>query len=327
MARIEASTLTEKEPFSKTAWIFPGQGTQRVGMGYKLYTNHPTACDIISKADEIVGRSLSKIMFRGPDEDLDQTKNAQPAIFTLNHAWLETLRREKMPGFDSLAVITAGHSLGEYNALVAAGALSFEDGLTLVQARAEAMQYACEVNPGSLVAVQNLRPDDLDYLTDQLKLEIAAFNTADQTVLGGTLSNIEKGIKWLEEKELRPFPLKVAGAFHTSLMRPAQERFAKVLKEVKFNSPTITVVGNVNAQPLTNSQEIRQELINQFTNPVKWQDISRYFHNLGITQTLEVGEWGILTRMNTKIIGGVVAGAILTTAGLTGAILWYRHKH
>lgn len=311
----------------KTALIFPGQGTQEVGMGHKLYERYPLAAYLYGLADGILGYAISKISFEGPKEELDQTINTQPAIFVLNHLFYEVLKGRKKRDFDSIS-FTAGHSLGEYNALVAAGAFSFADGLKLVQARSRAMQMACQTNPGGLLAV--IKPtEEIVLRLKELGLEIALDNAPGQTVFGGRKAVSDEAAAWLKENNIRAINPGVAGAFHTSLMEPAIGPFSKALQKIEIRDCEIPVIANTTAQPIRKAEDIRQELIQQLTHTVLWKDTITYLDQQGVHRFIEVGEKQILTNMVKRIIiGGVIGTTTIAIAGgIIAAVLSKHHPH
>lgn len=320
----ERECKVEQEPIPKTAWIFPGQGTQEVGMGQKLYDRYPAVRRIYNDADQILGYPISQVSFQGPESLLTQTIHAQPAIFVYNHACFSILKDQRRQEFVHPAAFVAGHSLGEYNALVAAGALTFGDALKLVQERAKAMEFACQVNPGGMLAVVDLSEKVLTSLTKEFNLEVSTINTHDQIVLGGRLEDLAEAENWLSANKHRARRLNVAGAFHTTLMMPAVGPFSKALDKTKVQNSTIPVIANTTVKVLQISKEIRKELLAQITGPVFWLQTVTYLDQQGINVTLEVGEKGILTNMNKKIVGGLTVGVVVTITGVAAAVLWQR---
>lgn len=324
MARIEAPFLEEKEPQTKLALLFPGQGTQRVGMGKELYQRYQSIRQLFQLGSEICGYDLTKICFEGPQEVQDRTENAQVAIFVVNHAYFLALcEAGKLP--QNKIALTAGHSLGEYNALVAANAISFEDGLRLVTVRAKSMQHACEMSPSGMLAIMNISSNDLSQVTQKFGLEVSVLNTDDQIVVGGPADRLDEARAWLANKKIKASPLPVAGAFHTTFMAPAVEPLSDVIASIDFKMPQIDVVANTTAQVIKKAQEIPGELISQLTKPVLWKETITSLTKSGIDSTLEIGERGILSNMNKKVIGGVIAGAVMTITGVAAAVLWHHH--
>lgn len=297
----------EVEPYSETAWIFPGQGSQFVGMGQDLFTNSRLARRRYRKADKALDlpSSISGVSFRGPEATLNQTLYAQPAIFIFNYICERLL--EKQGIVSSNKKMVAGHSLGEYNALVAAGALSFKEALWLVGERGKAMSKACVVNPGGMVALPLRETDEkLVEMMELFGLEKSVINGHEQTVLAGSHKSLEEAAKWRQEKGIKGTNLIVEGAFHSSLMKPAVEDFSKALAQVKIKRARIPIVGNTTATFIQSPEKIRHELLNQLTRPVLWKDSLVLMTRNGIGQTIEIGDKGILSKMNLKVNGGKI---------------------
>ena len=288
---------------SSTAWTYPGQGIQFVGMGRDLFMVNNFARRTYQKADKILGFPISAISFKGPEEDLNQTRNSQPAIFVFNRI-CEQLLKKQNPGLRNEKMV-AGHSLGQYNALVAAGALTFDEALWLVGERGKAMKKACLENPGGMVALP-LRENDgrLLEMMDRFGLEKSIINSHEQTVLAGTHKALEEAAKWRQEQGIKGTQLSVEGAFHSSLMEPAVEDFSKALDCVEIKSAKIPIVANTTATLIRTPQEIREELVNQLTHAVLWKDSLVLMTRNGIGQTVEIGDKGILSNMNQKVNGG-----------------------
>jgi [acyl-carrier-protein] S-malonyltransferase len=288
------------------AYVFPGQGAQFVGMGKNLYDSSALAKELFEKANEILGFRITDLMFSGTDEDLRQTKVTQPAIF------LHSVILAKTLGADFNPDMVAGHSLGEFSALVANGALSFEDGLILVSKRALAMQKACEIEPSTMAAVLKME----DELVEQVCAEIdeivvpANYNSPGQIVISGSLKGIELASARLSELKGRVLPLKVGGAFHSPLMNPAKEELAKAIQSTPFHQPICPIYQNVNASPETDPEKIKQNLIDQLTSPVRWTQI---MHNMiadGATSFTELGPGAVLQGLVKKVSSEV------STAGM-----------
>ena len=291
------------------AYIFPGQGAQFTGMGLDLYNNSQMAHELFEKANEILGFRITDIMFEGTADQLKQTNVTQPAIF------LHSVILAKVLGNSFQPEMVAGHSLGEISALVAAGVLSFEDGLQLVSKRAEAMQKACEIMPSTMAAVLGLDDQIVEEVCDAVDGVVVAanYNCPGQLVISGEFSAIETACELLKEKGARrALVLPVGGAFHSPMMEPAREELAAAIKATKFNEPTCRVYQNVPAKAITTALEIKENLIKQLTAPVKWTQSIQSMIADGGTQFIEVGPGKVLQGLMRKIDRSVeAAGASL----------------
>ncbi|CAL2101263.1 Malonyl CoA-acyl carrier protein transacylase [Tenacibaculum sp. 190130A14a] len=291
------------------AYIFPGQGAQFTGMGLDLYENSPLAQELFEKANDILGFSITDVMFEGTAEELKQTKVTQPAIF------LHSVILAKVLGDDFKPEMVAGHSLGELSALVANGVLSFEDGLTLVSKRAMAMQKACEMQPSTMAAVLGLEDAIVEEVCESIDGVVVAanYNCPGQLVISGEIEAVEKACEVLTEKGARrALLLPVGGAFHSPMMEPAREELAKAIEETTFNEPTCPVYQNVAAKAVTNPTEIKENLIAQLTAPVKWTQCVQAMIADGGTEFVEVGPGKVLQGLMRKIDRSVSAsGAAL----------------
>jgi len=288
------------------AFVFPGQGSQFVGMGKDLYDNNPLAKELFDKADEILGYKITDIMFAGTDEELKQTKVTQPAVFLHSVITALCLGEEFNPA------MVAGHSLGEFSALVAAGALNFEDGLKLVYARAMAMQKACEKAPGTMAAIVKLDDDQIEKVCAEITSEgsdgivvPANYNSPGQLVISGNVEAINKACKeFLELGAKRALVLQVSGAFHSPLMKPAQDELEAAIAATEFHTPKCPIYQNVDAKPHTDPEEIKQNLIKQLTSSVRWKYEVEQMLADGATDFTECGPGKALQGMIAKIAKG-----------------------
>lgn len=280
------------------AYIFPGQGAQFVGMGLDLYEKSGEAKQLFEEANKILGFSITDVMFSGTEEDLKQTKVTQPAIF-LHSVILSRVLGEKFQ-----PQMVAGHSLGEFSALVANKTLSFEDGLQLVFKRALAMQKACELQAGTMAAVLGLEDAVVEEVCSKVEgiVTPANYNCPGQLVISGELSAVEKACELMKEAGAkRALILPVGGAFHSALMKPAEEELAKAIESTRFNKPLCPVYQNVTTTAIINESEIKQNLINQLTAPVKWTQSIQQMISDGASEFIEVGPGKVLQGLVKKI--------------------------
>ncbi|MDP2541633.1 [acyl-carrier-protein] S-malonyltransferase [Tenacibaculum discolor] len=286
------------------AYIFPGQGAQFTGMGLDLYENSPLAQELFEKANNILGFSITDVMFEGTAEELKQTKVTQPAIF------LHSVILAKVLGDDFKPEMVAGHSLGELSALVANGVLSFEDGLKLVSKRALAMQKACEIQPSTMAAVLGLEDAVVEEVCASIDGVVVAanYNCPGQLVISGEVEAVENACEVLKEKGAkRALLLPVGGAFHSPMMEPAREELAAAIEETTFNEPICPVYQNVVAKAVTNPAEIKENLIAQLTAPVRWTQCVQAMIADGGAEFVEVGPGKVLQGLMRKIDRSVAA--------------------
>lgn len=280
-----------------TAFVFPGQGAQFTGMGKELYDSNPIAKSLFDKANTILGFNITEIMFAGSAEELKQTRVTQPAVFI--HSAATALAQEKLPQ------MVAGHSLGEFSALVANKTLSFEDGLSLVYKRAMAMQRACEINPSTMAAILGLDDAKVEEICASITEEIvvaANYNCPGQLVISGSMKGIDIACEKLKAAGAkRAMPLQVGGAFHSPLMEPAREELAAAIASTNFNTPICPVYQNVNALPSTDVAVIKKNLIDQLTAPVRWTQLVQNMVKDGGNRFAECGPGKVLQGLVKKI--------------------------
>ncbi len=287
---------------SKTAFVFPGQGAQTVGMGKSIYEQRPEAKTIFDQADEALEFSLSDIIFNGPEEQLKQTAYTQPALLTVSTAYLQLLQAKGLQ-----ADYAAGHSLGEYSALVAAGSLSFKDAVRLVRARGLFMEEAVPGGQGAMAAVLGAEREALSSLcelisTEGNQVQLANINCPGQIVVSGTAAGVDAVVARCKEAGAkRAIPLEVSGPFHSEMMRPAAMRLADQLASVTIHDAVLPVVANVTAAPVTEGGTIRSLLAEQVYSPVLWEDSVRKLIELGVDTFVEIGSGTVLTGLIKKI--------------------------
>lgn len=289
---------------NKTAFVFPGQGAQYAGMGKDLYDNYPLARELMLQANEELGFAITDIMFEGSDEDLRQTRVTQPAIF-LHSVVACRLMTKLRPN------MVAGHSLGEFSALVIAGALDMGDGLRLVSQRAQAMQEACELSPGTMAAVLGLPDDKVAEVCGSVEDVVVAanYNCPGQVVISGSLSGVDLACRALKEAGAkRALRLPVSGAFHSPLMQPAAERLQKAIMDTSFYTPIFPIYQNVSARAEKNKHIIQKQLLEQLTSPVRWTQSVQQMVADGATMFYEFGPGDVLKGLIRKINSDVEVG-------------------
>ena len=292
---------------SGVAYVFPGQGSQEVGMGRDLYESSRAARAVFDEADSALGFPLSRLCFHGPEEELRQTANAQPAIMTMSIACLRaTAEMKEQAGVPLHPVFVAGHSLGEYTALVAARVLDFGDGVCLVHERGRLMQEAGLGRPGGMVAILGLDEAAVREICRESGAEVANFNSPGQIVISGSKRALERATRLAGKRKARKvIPLQVSGAFHSSLMQPAVQGIAEAIAKLQFHHPTIPIIANSTAQPVTTAAAVRAELLSQLTSPVRWQGSVEYMASSGVKTFVEFGPGRALAGLIERIREGL----------------------
>lgn len=303
---------------SKLAVVFPGQGAQAVGMGKDLAAAVPECNELFQKANAVLGFDLAKLCFEGPIEELTKSSVTQPAVFVVSMACLKALG-VKRPDVQFAA--TAGHSLGEWSALCVAGVVSFEDALKVLEARGRFMQQACEENPGTMMAVMGQEAETLRKVSAECGVEVANFNSPEQTVLTGRKEGIDKAEQALKQLGVKKaIRLNVAGAFHSSLMAPAARRLEEIIVGIKFSEPTLPVISNVTGQPHTSPEAIKKLVVQQVTSSVQWVSSVNWMKNSGISGYVECGPGKVLTGLIKRIDKEAVLHNIQDLSSLENAV-------
>jgi [acyl-carrier-protein] S-malonyltransferase len=286
---------------TNVAWVFPGQGSQAVGMGRDLHDNVKSAKAIFTQADKALGISLTKLCFEGPEDQLRQTINAQPALVTAAYACLEAARELKGQALPPPSCM-AGHSLGEYTALAVAGVIDFTTAVRLARERGRLMHEAGQKRSGGMAAILGLDETKLADVCRQTDTVMANINSPGQIVISGAAENVTKAMALATAAGAsRVIPLQVSGAFHSPLMQPAVAGMARYLGETSFNRPSIPVIANTTALPLTTAEEVKNELRNQLTSPVQWQRSIEYIVKQGVSTFIEIGPGKVLTGLIRRI--------------------------
>ncbi len=306
------------------AFVFPGQGSQEVGMGQALVENYPVAKQLFAQADDILGFSLSRLCFEGPDDELNDTINTQPALFVTSIAALEAL---KLAGYAVKPRFVAGHSMGEYSAYMAAGVFSFADGLRLVRERGRLMKKAGQMSPGSMAAIIKLDDPVVADICQQVtdsgvgRLQVANYNSPGQVVVSGDNAAVDKGIELaLAAKAKRAVKLPVSIAAHSELMRVVAEEFRQAIDRTPLDLPEIPVVANITARPLESLAAIRAEMEGQLTSSVRWTDSIQYMLDQGVTTFVEIGSKDVLTGLIRRIAKDVTTYTVGTPADITALL-------
>ncbi len=300
--------------------LFPGQGSQTIGMGLEFYNNFDLVKKIFKEADERINFSISKIILEGPEDQLQLTRNTQPAILTVSYSIFKVFKEEFNLNLDKFKYF-AGHSLGEYSALVCAESLKFSDAIYLLHERGKAMQEAVPVGKGSMLAVLGLKTDELQNLIDNKKnktdvIEIANDNANGQVIISGDIGSVTNFKNFLKEKKIKTIPLKVSAPFHCSLMKPAAEKMKDKINKTKFINPKVKIINNVTAKPEEDSNKIKNLLIDQIFSTVRWRESIINMSKNGVKDFIEIGPGKALTGMTKRTIDGVNCFSINSIADI-----------
>lgn len=285
---------------AKAAYIFPGQGSQKIGMGQDLYSSCPSAKEIFHEADDALGFPLSRLCFEGPEDELTRTDNVQPAILVTSIACLKAAQENGNADLPPPS-FAAGHSLGEYTALVAANALSIGDAVSLVRHRGRLMYQAGEKRPGGMLAILGASKDAVERICLNSGCIIANINCPGQIVISGTIEEIEEAKKLAPAEGARQIPLKVSGAFHSTLMQPVIDEFREIVSSTPFQPPTTPVIANVTARPLTTVDEIKEELVTQLCHCIQWQSSVEHMADEEVSTFYEIGPGRVLSGLIKRI--------------------------
>ncbi len=288
------------KPIPKIAYVFPGQGSQVIGMGFDLYQSSPQARQVFEEADQALQFPLSRLCFEGPEEELRQTINAQPALLTVSIAYLKVT--SELNGKIKPALV-AGHSIGEYTALVAANVLAFADAVRLVRERGRLMQEAAKIKPGGMAAVIGLDEACVEEICLETGAQIANINCSGQTVVSGTREAIKHSMDLAQARgAVGVVPLEVSAAFHSALMQPTVEGMAQAISRVNFRPPEVPIVVNSTAKPVTTIDEVKEELLQQLCHCVQWQPSVEYMAGAGVSIFIEIGPGIVLSKLIKRIV-------------------------
>jgi len=305
----------------KTAIVFPGQGSQFVGMGKELFNNFSSAKLVFEKINDILNKNLSKIIFDGPEDELVKTENTQPALMAVSMALITILEKEYNKKFEDLCSITAGHSLGEYSALCASKSISLEDTSKLLAIRGTEMSKCALENPGSMAAILGSDYETVDIIVNEAKqhgiCQIANDNSNGQIVISGTREAVNVAIEISKSKGIkRAIMLPVSGAFHSALMENAKQKMFDILSTTKIDQPRVPVISNVFVEPLIDSEQIKKALIQQITGSVRWRETILFFEKKGIEQIIEIGSGKVLSGLASRTCPNIKTFSIQTIEDL-----------